>query len=678
MDARCHGAVNPDDPMNALLRITSFALIIGLLTWLAPASQETSSAPYFQIISSHDESAGDPLPLKSAKAEVVINGTIARVLLTQRYANAGAAPIDASYVFPASTRAAVHGMTLKTGGRVISARVRESVKAKEEYKAAKDAKKTAALLEEHRPNVFQMSVANLLPGDDVEVAIEWTETIPAIDSTYEFVFPTVVGPRYTGGSVATKGETWTANPHITPGSPNPATFSLDVSLGTTLALAEVTCPSHPVAIDFKAKDRALVRIDTKSGEDAANRDFILRWKLGNQQVDAGLLLHQGVSTNHFLLQIAPPPRVALDQIPPRDYVMVLDISGSMTGFPLDTAKKLLRDLVTGLRSDDTFNVVTFASGSEILSETPLPAAPENLKLADRFIDGRHAGGGTELEAALRRALALPGGADRSRSILLITDGYVSADAEVRDLIRSQIGNANLFAFGIGSSVNRDLLERAARAGGGEPVIVTSGSVVADAAKRFREMVSSPVLAKVRIVAEGVTLGGIEPDPHPDVFASHPLIVTGTWTGKLEGRIIVRGIGGNGQPFEKAIDFAESAASKGLDHPALPVLWARERVRRLADQEKRDAETIREITTIGLTHSLLTPYTSFLAIDETPKNFEGVAQVVKQPLPMPQGVSAGAISGSGGKAIVQNGSVPEPSSIGLISLLVALLAMQRRR
>lgn len=664
--------------MKPIFRITYFAILYAMLVWFAPAAEESPSAPYFQIIGNSDKAAHEQLPLKSAAAKVVIDGTIAHVRLTQRYANSGSAPIEATYVFPASTRSAVHGMTLTTGGRVIAARVRESVTARREYETAKEEKKTAALLEEHRPNVFQMSVANLMPGDDIEVEIEWTEIIPAVDASYEFVFPTVVGPRYTGASAEGKGETWTANPHLVPGTANPATFALDVALRTTLALAEVTCPSHPVAIDFKAKDRALVKLDTQSGEDAANRDFILRWKLGNDRVDAGILLHRGESTNHFLLQVAPPPRVTVDQIPPRDYVIVLDVSGSMTGFPLDTAKTLLRDLVLGLRPADTFNVASFASGSGVLSETPLLANPNNIRKANRFIDGHHAGGGTELESALRVSLALPGGENRSRSILLITDGYISAEAPVRNLIRREIGRANLFAFGIGSSVNRELLESVARAGGGEPVIVTAGSEVAAAAKRFSEMVSNPVLAKVTIKAEGVSIGSIEPDPHPDVFAARPLIVTGTWTGEPAGKIIVRGIGGNGVAFEKTIDLAEAAAASGLDHPVVPVLWARERVRRLAEMEKRDAETIREITSLGLSYSLLTPYTSFLAVDETPRDFDGIAQTVRQPLPLPLGVSEAAIGGTGRGAIVKNGSVPEPGSIGLIVFLVVLLAMQRQR
>jgi Ca-activated chloride channel homolog len=661
--------------MNALSRLAYFLIIYTILFCTARAAEESPAAPYFQVIGNHDEAAKESLPLKSSAAKVTIDGTIARVLLNQKYGNSGTVPIEAIYVFPASTRAAVHGMTLTTGGRVIAARIKESVKAKTEYETAKAEKKTAALLEEHRPNVFQMSVANLLPGDDIDVQIEWTETIPAVDSTYEFVFPTVVGPRYTGGSAAGKGESWTANPHLALGAPNPVTFTLDASLSTTLPLAEVTCPSHPVVVDFKAKDKAAVKIDSKSGADPANHDFILRWKLGNDQVDAGLLLHHGQSTNHFLLQIAPPPRVSLDQITPRDYVIVLDVSGSMDGFPLDTAKNLLKDLVQGLRKEDTFNVVVFASSSGVLSEKPLLANDENISLAQQFIDRQHSGGGTELEAALQRSLALPGGENRSRSILVITDGLISADAETADLIRKNIGAANLFTFGIGSSVNRELIESLARAGGGEPVIVTTRNESGPAAAKFREYVSNPVLAKVQISAEGVTLGSIEPDPHPDVFAARSLIVTGTWSGEAKGKIIVRGIGGNGSLFEKSINLADAAAATGLDHPALPILWARERVRFLTNSVKSDDESIRFITSLGLTYSLLTPYTSFLAVDETPRKIDSLAQTVKQPLPLPLGVSEASIPGP---VMVKNGSVPEPGSIGLVAFLVVLLALQRQR
>lgn len=660
--------------MRPLDRLIYLALAFGFVFSVCRAAGAPSEAPYFEVGGEGGGQAAATLPLKSSVADVKIEGTIAKVHLTQRYVNMGAKPIEAIYVFPASTRAAVHGMTLSTGGKVITAKIKESARAKEDYERAKSEKKTAALLQEHRPNVFQMSVANILPGDDIDVEIEWTETIPAVDSTYEFVFPTVVGPRYTGGSAAGRNEAWTQNPHLAPGVKSPTTFKLNASLVTTLPLAEVKCPSHPVKVDFQAVDRAGVKIDTKAGEEAVDRDLILRWKLGNEQVDAGLMLNQGAGTNHFLLQVAPPTRATPDQIPPRDYVMILDVSGSMNGFPLETAKGLLRDLVNGLRPEDTFNVVTFASGSGTLSREPLPANAENIREAMEFIDGQHSGGGTELEAALKRSLALPGGEGRSRSFLLITDGYVNVEAEAKELVRANIGKANLFTFGIGTSVNRELLEGLARMGQGEPVVVTAPAEAKTAAVKFREQVSMPVLAKVSVNGEGVSLANITPEPYPDVFANRPLVITGTWSGEPKGKIIVRGIGGNGMPFEKAINLADAAAKTGLEKPALPVLWARERVRALGDLPI-GAESVREITSLGLSYSLLTPYTSFLAVDETPRPVDGVAQSVRQAAPLPKGVGMPANFSRG---VTSGASVPEPGSVGLIAVLVVLLALQRKR
>jgi Ca-activated chloride channel family protein len=207
------------------------------------------------------------------------------------------------------------------------------------------------------------------------------------------------------------------------------------------------------------------------------------------------------------------------------------------------------------------------------------------------------------------------------------------------------------------------------------VVVTNSDDATAAVRRFREEVSNPVLAKVRIEAEGVELGGIEPSPHPDVFASRPLVITGTWSGEPRGKIVVRGIAGGGKAFEKTIDLAEVAEAKGVDHPALPVLWARERVRRLTDLPT-DADVVGEITALGLEHALLTPYTSFVAVDETPREMDGLAETVRQPLPLPQGVSNAAVGGSA--PMVKNASVPEPGAIGLIALLATLLAAQRRR
>lgn len=664
--------------MKSLLRLAYLAILYGWLACTAPFSAGATASPRLEIAGNTELKPDEVFPLKSSAASVSIEGTIARVRLRQTYGNTGSDPVEAVYVFPCSTRAAVHGMTMRSGGRVITARIRESAKARAEYETAKAERKTAALLEQKRANVFQMSVANLLPGDDITVEVAWTETVPALDGTYEYVFPTVVGPRYQGGAGA-PAESWAANPYLKEGARNPARLLMEISLNTSLPLAEAVCPSHPVTVDFKSRHQAAVRLDTREGEEAANRDFILRWKLGGDRVDAGLLLHKGAEENHFLLQVEPPARVTPDAVPPRDYVMILDVSGSMSGFPIDTAKKLLTDLTSGLKPTDTFNVVCFANGSGLFAEAPVAATQENIGAALKFIGTQNAGGGTELKAALQRALALPGGDDRSRTLVLMTDGFVTADDEVSTLVRENIGRANLFSFGIGSSVNRQLIESIARAGGGEPVVVTTPGEATTAAASFLHHIASPVLAKVRIEAEGVETKDLEPSAVPDLFASRPLVICGRWNGEPGGTIVVKGIAGNGVPFEKRIDLAEAVRTTGTDHPALPVLWARERVRSL--EEGPVNETSNEsIVTLGMKHSLLTRHTSFVAVDDTPRDTAVAARTVTQPLPLPQGVTAASVSMqvSTTGTVVAGGSVPEPGAIGLIALLVALLALQRNR
>ncbi len=676
-------------PRHAWLTIV-IGLLAAALHVAGAAEPDHSLSPYFQVVSPGDDSAPiDCLPLKHSDARVEIDGTIARVTLTQRYTNTGSRPLEASYIFPASTRAAVHGMTMRVGERVLAARIRKRAEAKAEFEKAKAEHKTASLLEQERPNVFRMSVANILPGDEVEVVLEFSETLAALDGVYEFVLPMVVGPRYgnrTAGSPDAAEHKWIANPYLAEGEKNPAPFTIAAKLRSGLALASVRCPSHPGAeIDYQSRLSAAIRLDDIAADGAGDRDFTLRWRLGGNGVEAGLLLDRGKSPDkpgHFLLHVAPPKQVTPESIPPRDYLFILDVSGSMNGFPLNTAKSLVRDLVGGLRMGDTFNILLFAGGSEVLSDHPLPADKSQIRRAMNFIDNTRAGGGTELGAALKRALALPGGTDHARTVVVATDGFVSFEADVFELIRKRAGEANVFAIGIGSSVNRHLIDGIARAGRAEPFIVTSAAEATETAARFRKAIGSPVLTKIRIDAEGISISSLDPDPYPDVLANRPLTIVGKWTGEAQGRIVVRGIGGGGMPFEQSIDVAE-AAEHGTDCPALPILWARERIRSLADfaGPAPDPDIVGQVTALGLAHSIVTRWTSFVAVDETPRPTTGDLVSVKQPLPLPKGVTASAVGGGGGgtaSSIAANGSIPEPGTLGLLALVLTALAFVRRR
>jgi len=641
---------------------------VSLVFWLAlavavpaaagePSPDETLS-PYFFVENGDPEV--DRLPLKETRADVRIAGVIADVVVTQVYRNEGTHPLNAKYVFPASTRAAVHGMTLQVGEKRIRARIRERKRAQQEFDQARKEGKSAALLEQQRPNVFSMNVANVMPQDEIRVELHYSELLVPTGGTYEFVYPTVVGPRYTGAENK-KADGWVESPYLHQGELPSSTFDIQTRVAAGMPLQEVLCPSHKTFIDWEKDGSARVTLDPQEAN-GGNRDYILRYRLQGQQVETGLLLYPGKDENFFLLLVQPPQRVELAQIPPREYIFVLDVSGSMIGFPLDTAKVLMRELVGGLRPTDRFNVILFAGGSRLLAPQSLPATPANVDHAIAEIERETGGGGTELGQALDEALALPGNEGVSRTTILVTDGFIDAEAEVFRKIRENLNRSNLFAFGIGSSVNRHLIEGMARAGQGEPFVAVDAAEAKAVAKSFQEYVKSPALTDIAVHTEGFETYEVEPLSIPDLFADRPLVVFGKWRGQPSGTIAVTGLGGGGE-YEKVFDVAEAAPSE--DNRVLRYLWAREKVKRLSDGGSDDEETRLAVTELGLSYELLTAYTSFIAVHEVVRNPDGQAQSVDQPLSLPQGVADSAVA------------VPEPELPLLLALVLLLAGLTSR-
>src|SRR5262249_1077682 len=150
------------------------------------------------------------------------------------------------------------------------------------------------------------------------------------------------------------------------------------------------------------------------------------------------------------------------------------------------------------------------------------------------------GGGTELEAALRTAIQLPRSDFVSRTVVVVTDGYIAQEKGALTLIHENLNNTNFFAFGIGSSVNRYLIEGVARAGQVEPFVVTGPQEANAAGERFREYIESPVLTNVRVSYRGFDAYDMEPAAQPDLFAERPVVVIGKWRGPKQGQIEVTG------------------------------------------------------------------------------------------------------------------------------------------
>jgi Ca-activated chloride channel family protein len=511
-----------------------------------------------------------------------------------------------------------------------------------------------------------------MPQEQVEIELYYTELLVPTDSIYEVVFPTVVGPRYSSEKDSAKNDNgFVGSPYLHQGEQPNSTLHISARVSAGVPIQNLSCPSHQVFPQWHSPSIAQVTMDD-SAPFEGNRDFVLRYRLTGNQIASGLLLFQGADENFFLYMAQPPDRVEADEIPAREYIFVVDVSGSMSGFPLETSKQLLTNLIGQLRPTDYFNVVLFAGDSSVLSETSLQANQENLSNAIRLLNDQRGSGGTELLPAIQRAMNLPRQQNLSRNIVLVSDGYVSGEQGVFDYIRDNLNQSNVFAFGIGSSVNRYLIEGVAKAGMGEPFIVSEESEAAAVAASFKEYIQTPVLSNIKIRSVGFDTYDVHPVNFPDLMAKRPLILFGKWRGPVTGMFELTGKSGRGD-YVSQLDvsgFTPEETNRGIRY-----LWARSRIAELSDYGSANVsdERVKEITSLGLKYNLLTSYTSFIAVREVVTNTLEPGKDINQPLPLPLRVSDMAV-GNG----TLNGTEPELLSLVVGSLLLTLIIILRRR
>ncbi len=625
------------------------ALLLSAATAFAQEDDDKTLSPYFVVISDNPESDG--LPLKSTSVKTDIVGSIADVTVRQVYVNAGKSPLEAIYTFPMSTRAAVYAMQMRIGERRITARIEEKKKARADYEQAKKEGKRASLLEQSRPNVFTMNVSNVMPKDTIEVELRYTELLVPEKGVYSFVYPTVVGPRYSSPkNVNGPDDAFVKTPYTHQGVAPTYDFGYALTIHGAMPLQDVTCSSHKMVQTSPDLRTATLTLDP-SERQGGNRDVVVRYSLQGGQIESGVLLYEGKDENFFLAMVQPPKRVLKENVPPREYIFIVDVSGSMWGFPMDITKQLMRNLIVNLNPQDRFNVVLFSSNADIFSPASVPATQENMERAIKFIKGANKWSGTEVIDALKTAYAIPqADPDMSRTMVIATDGYVDVEKECFRMIREKSGEANFFAFGIGSSVNRYLIEGMAFAGGGEPFVVTRENEAAKMAERFRQYINTPVLTRIKLSTQGFETYDVEPVAVPDMMAERPILLYGKYKGKAAGSLTLTGKVGR-KAWKQSFNLGQVKADTA--NAALRYLWARERIKYLdyqvgqwANEENPNAKKILEL---GLKYNLMTNYTSFVAIDEVVVNKDGKLVTVQQPVPLPEGVSDAAVGVARGES-----------------------------
>jgi len=590
-------------------------------------------------------------PLKHTDVQADVSGYIARVKVEQEFTNPFSEPIEAVYTFPLSHTAAVDEMTMQIGSRTIVGKILKRDDAMKAYKDAKREGKSAAKLDEERPNIFTQSVANIPPHSTIKIQITYSDLLAFHSGKYSFTFPMVVGPRYMPGSPigAQGGGTEPDTSRVPDASllspPMSAQhtraghdISLKVNLDAGITFTDIKSELHKVTTDQIAPTKAVVQL--QDSDSIPNRDFVLNWTVGGDQVKSGYLTHKDGSTGYFTMMLVPPTKPTQQQINPRELVFIVDRSGSQSGLPLQKARETMLYILDHLNPRDTFQVMSFSNGIELLFAKPQPVSADTIDEAKKYVASLHADGGTEMMQAVEIANELPAADHRLRVFAIMTDGYIGNDKQVIDFVKTTRSKSRWFSFGTGNSVNRYLIDGIAKHGGGEAEYVLLNSSSENVAKDFHDKLSSPVLTDVAVKFNGLEVADINPKILNDVWAERPLYITGKYTKAGKGSVTLSGIRG-GHPYEQKMEVDLPAAN--ASNPSLPSVWARSEVNELMHSSEDQAGQVpppvqKQVENLGLQYHLLTKFTSFVAVDNSENRLTPGARTIQVPVEMPDGVS----------------------------------------
>jgi Ca-activated chloride channel family protein len=615
-----------------------------------------------------DGSAAAELPLKHTRVEAEISGFVTRVKVTQQFTNPYDKPIEAVYVFPLPHEAAVSDMQIRIGDRVIKGEIKKREEARQIYEAAKHAGKTAALLEQERPNIFSQSVANILPGNDIFVEITYDDVLAYEKGGYEFAFPMVVGPRFIPGVPAGRqGGGWSPDtdqvpdasritpPVLKPGERNGHDIEITVTLSAGVPVRSLRSPSHEIltdpALDVGAVLSGPCRVRLAPFDTIPNKDFVLRYDVAGPKPEMALLAHRGGQGGHFMLMFQPPEMAEPDTITPKEMVFVMDCSGSMSGEPIALSKKAVRHALKHLNPGDTFQIIRFSEAASPFAKEPLPNTPENVRRGLSYINGLEGEGGTMMIEGIKAALDYPHRENRLRIVCFMTDGYIGNEAEILAAIERKLGDdTRLFSFGVGSSVNRYLLDAMAEAGRGEVQYVLLNENPEAAVERFYERVRHPALTHIRVDWGALDVKELCPGRIRDLFIGQPICVFGRYdaAGRATLRIHAK-VSGRDRMFEVPVSLPADAP----ENAAVAALWARARIKELLAEQYggEDVDVVRAVTDLALTYRLMSPYTSFVV------NEGGEVKTIQVPVEMPEGVSYEGVFGAAGDARACGAAAP---------------------
>ncbi|MEM6553882.1 MAG: VIT domain-containing protein [Planctomycetota bacterium] len=594
-----------------------------------------------------------PLPLKHTDVRAAITGYLATVDVTQQFHNPFDTKIEAVYVFPLPQDAAVSEFVMTIGDRQIRGLIREKEEAEQLYAQAKAQGYRAALLTQQRPNIFTQKVANIEPGKAIDISIRYFNTLAYAHGQYHFVFPIVVGPRFNPPHTqnpitpiahgtppqkptdSIRGTPGTTTPYLKPHQRPGNDIALTVHLNPGVPLTATTSHSHPVTA--QPQDDGSLNITLANESTIPNKDFVLSFKVTGDRINSGLVTHTDDSgQGYFSLMLFPPDDLQGLTRQPMEMVFVLDCSGSMSGKPIHQAKAAIKHALQQLQPDDTFQVIRFSQDASAFGPNPVPATPDNITKALKYVDNLRGSGGTHMIEGIRAALNFPHDPQRYRTVTFLTDGFIGNEQQILAAIHQDLGQARIFSFGVGSSPNRYLMNRMAKAGRGAAAYLALDDDATAIMDFYFQRIAHPAITDLNIDWGTMQIADVYPSRLPDLFVDRPVILTGTFTGK-PSTVQVTGRAGRYDLFINPVTADTPPTPAG---PELAQVWARQKIADLHDQlaHSETPDDLRhQIKTTALDYSLMSNYTAFLAVDTSEPTTGTHGVTVPVALPVPDGV-----------------------------------------
>lgn len=577
---------------------------------------------------------------------LTVSGMVVQARVTQQFRNQSRDWVEATYVFPLPSDSAVNQMRIKIGERVIEGIIKEKQQAQKLFIKAKQEGKQAGLLEQQRPNLFTTRVANIAPGAAIDVEFSYLQKLHYEGDEFSVRVPLTLTPRYIPGKPLTEAmqhpPVLSANgwafatdqvpdaPEITPPQiRNPpdqqshrASLSVDLTPGFDVAAVE--SPYHDVRVE---RQSARYRIAPRQNPVVMNRDFELRWRPVPSQAPTAAMFFEEQPLNgagdgessaaaekakHGLLMLMPPQQAFADVVPPRELLIIIDTSGSMSGASIAQAKAAVLMALDRLRPGDRFNLIEFNSYHRALFPQPQMAEQRWLQQARGFVQSLQANGGTEMYGALEAAFNTPADEGFLRQVVFITDGSVGNERALLELIHTRLGNSRLYTVGIGSAPNEFFMRKAAEFGKGTFAMIGSQQQVQQEMAELFDRIEKPVMTDLQVNFPG---GGAElfPQQIPDLYAGQPLVLHARFQDWPDD-ITVSGKF-SGQHWQQNLPVTPPSQTDA-GSPGVATLWAREKVQSLEDdsirQGNRDLHR-NGILDLGLDYGIVTRFTSFVAI-----------------------------------------------------------------